>query len=60
LTYEIDTETIEGKEADDEYCKEDEERAMQEATQEAMQEAMQKTKLSEQGTLGIENINDFI
>jgi hypothetical protein len=53
LTNEIDTETIEGEEADDEHCQEDEE-------ERAMQEAMQETRLSEQDISGIKNINDFL
>jgi hypothetical protein len=56
LTDEIGTELIEGQEADDEQCKQDEE----EEEEGAMQEAMQKIRFSKQDTSGIEDINDCL
>jgi hypothetical protein len=55
LPDEIDTESIEGEEADDEHCQRDEAEGGR-----AMQEAMQEIRLSEQETSGIEDLSTFI
>jgi hypothetical protein len=53
LTDEVDRESIEREKVDDEHGKEDEEEGV-------MQEAMQETKISQQDTSSIEDINIFI
>jgi hypothetical protein len=53
LTNTTDTELIEGEEANDEHCKEDEEEG-------AIQEAIQETRLSEQDISDIEDISDCV